>query len=368
MSDDENDQELLDLLRQSLGIGPRDPDAPPETRVLESAQYICDNSIDVALDMQGTRDAASVIWKKMQAKSYSTKRWREHELHPQMMDDDPEAAANFIFTMDLLNFCFWSYKGEDERFAVEYKGKKWKGYSSLVAALQRGIEEGIPITSPSFWHDENECTEEVYRKLFRSATEEQIPLFDKRVVVLQEAAEVLCRNFEGSVVNLIERANHSAAALVNLLAEHFPCFRDEMRFEGRTVRFLKRAQIFVADLWAAFNGEGLGRFDDIDKITMFADYRIPQILHTIGCMLYSPPLERDIRKKISIKSKSTWEVELRGCSIWCVEMIRKEIIRQNPDAKVNAILIDFFLYDTMKELEISGEAQIPHHRTRSIWY
>jgi hypothetical protein len=36
------------------------------------------------------------------------------------------------------------------------------------------------------------------------------------------------------------------------------------------VRFLKRAQIFVADLWAAFDGESWGEFNDIDKITMFA--------------------------------------------------------------------------------------------------
>jgi hypothetical protein len=36
------------------------------------------------------------------------------------------------------------------------------------------------------------------------------------------------------------------------------------------VRFLKRAQIFVADLWAAFDGESYGEFDDIDKITIFA--------------------------------------------------------------------------------------------------
>jgi hypothetical protein len=54
------------------------------------------------------------------------------------------------------------------------------------------------------------------------------------------------------------------------LAEHFPGFRDEARFENKTVRFLKRAQIFVADLWAAFDGESYGRFDDINKITMFA--------------------------------------------------------------------------------------------------
>lgn len=58
--------------------------------------------------------------------------------------------------------------------------------------------------------------------------------------------------------------------LVNLLATHFDCFRDETRFERRKVQFLKRAQILVADLWAAFNGASYGRFDDIDKITMFA--------------------------------------------------------------------------------------------------
>lgn len=33
---------------------------------------------------------------------------------------------------------------------------------------------------------------------------------------------------------------------------------------------MKRAQIFVADLWAAFEGEGYGEFHDIDQITMFA--------------------------------------------------------------------------------------------------
>jgi hypothetical protein len=49
-------------------------------------------------------------------------------------------------------------------------------------------------------------------------------------------------------------------------------------------------------------------------------------------------------------------------------MIRREIIRTHPDAKVNAILIDFFLYDLAKEKEKAGEVAIPHHRTRSIWY
>lgn len=40
------------------------------------------------------------------------------------------------------------------------------------------------------------------------------------------------------------------------------------------VKFLKRAQILVADIWACFEGKDIGYFNDIDEaITMFADYR-----------------------------------------------------------------------------------------------
>jgi hypothetical protein len=39
------------------------------------------------------------------------------------------------------------------------------------------------------------------------------------------------------------------------------------------VSFWKRAQILVADIWACFEGKGLGTFHDIDSLTMFADYR-----------------------------------------------------------------------------------------------
>jgi Potential Queuosine, Q, salvage protein family len=51
-----------------------------------------------------------------------------------------------------------------------------------------------------------------------------------------------------------------------------------------------------------------------------------------------------------------------------VELLRREILREHPEAKINASLIDFFLYDLMKEKERDGNEEIPHHRTRSIWY
>jgi len=195
-------------------------------------------------------------------------------------------------------------------------------------------------------------------------------MLEERLACLREAGRVLYERYQCSFANVISAADGSAARLVNLLARDFPCFRDEFPFEGRRkpVRFLKRAQILVADLWACFQGDSYGAFRDIDKITMFADYRVPQILNALGCVLYSPPLDAALRRKATLESGGRWELQLRAASIWCVESIRREIKKQDPDAKVNAILIDFFLYDRMKEMEATGQDVIPHHRTRSIWY
>jgi len=275
MSDDEADPELLELLRKSLGLS-IDENAAPETGVLSSAQYIYDNSISVALDMTGTKTAAVRIWNSMRENHISTATWSSHELHPKTKN---EAAVNFIFVMDLLNFSFWINGDGEEGLVVEYKGKRWTGYWSLVACLCRALEEGIPITSPSYWHPEAGFSDDILRGVFRSSTGAPMPMLEERIAVLREAAVVLFEHFDMSVINILRRANHSAAGLVNLLADYFPSFRDECRFEGRKVRFLKRAQIFTADLWAAFDGESFGRFDDIDKITMFA-----------GNILPSPPI------------------------------------------------------------------------------
>ncbi|CAG8980362.1 hypothetical protein HYALB_00013687 [Hymenoscyphus albidus] len=365
MSDSEPDNDLLDFLRDHFAQ--KNAPAIPKTHVLEGAEYVYDNAIDVALDSQATIAAAAMIYSQMEKKEYSTKNWASHPFHPQSKD---ESTVDFIFTMDLLNFSFWSERDDEERFAIEYQGEKWTGYASLVAALQRALEEGIPITSSDFWQNQDECTDEVLQHVFRSATDEEIPLFAERVRCLREAGQILYEKYNCSFTGCIEAANHSAATLVNILADDFPCFNDVMSYENRkSVRFLKRAQICVADIWAAYDGESYGEFHDIDtSITIFADYRVPQILNTLGCLWYSPTLQSAINQKQIIESGHPWEIQLRGCSIWCVELIRKEILRKNPAAKVNAILIDFFLYDTMKEREAAGQETIPHHRTRSIWY
>jgi len=321
MSDDEADPELLELLRQHLHGKPSSRDADPETGVLKDVEWLYDNSIDVSLNMRATKNAAALIYSQMQAKSYSTQNWADHPFHPKTKDD---AALAFIFTMDLLNFSFWSaLEDQDQRFAVDYKGEKWTGYASLVASMQRALDEGILITDPHWWQSEDECTLETLGHVFRSCTDEQIPLLEERLECLREAGQVLYEKYDCSVIKLISSASQSAARLVNTLASDFSCFNDSFatppEFQDRSrkqpIRFLKRAQILVADIWACFDGQGIGEFHDIDKITIFADYRIPQSLAILGCIEYSPPLLGMVARKEELESGSNFEMQVRGRSL-----------------------------------------------------
>ncbi len=110
---------------------------------MRDAEFVYDNSIDVALDMRSTKNAAAAIFAQMEQKNYSTANWADSELHPKSRD---ESTVSFIFTMDLLNFSFWSEKPDAERFAVSYRDQRWTGYWSLVASLQRALDEGgLPL-------------------------------------------------------------------------------------------------------------------------------------------------------------------------------------------------------------------------------
>ncbi|KAJ2546007.1 hypothetical protein EV175_005756 [Coemansia sp. RSA 1933] len=357
-------------------------------RVLESAQYINRHSKDVHVPEAGVREAAQEIMKRMQSTGYSAASWKQHALNPSVAT---EAALEWIFVVDALNFSFWSDKAApDQRYTVTLDGKAYQGYWTLCASVNRALHEGIPITDSAFY---STLTETQMAHIFRTDQpdhQEPAPLLEERLGVLHEVGTVLRDKYQGLFSNVVRRSRGSAQRLVDLVVRDFACFRDEHVFQDRTVQLYKRAQILVADIWACFEGEGLGRFYDIDGITMFADYRVPQALCHFGALEYSPRLlaflresEQAVREKGEkqmqcmamvyppqrpglLASGHPWEVEIRGNSIWAVEQIRR-IISEASGIAVNAILIDFYLWDYAKD-QAQAMQTIPIHLTRSIFY
>ena len=111
-------------------------------------------------------------------------------------------------------------------------------------------------------------------------------IFTEVIFLFAEIGDVLMEKYQGSFINCLKNCNKSAMELLKTVVSDFKCFDDTHDFHGEKVSIHKRAQILVADLWQLFEGQGLCDFSDIDDITMFADYRVPQSLQYFEALQY----------------------------------------------------------------------------------
>ncbi len=276
------------------------------------------------------------------------------------LDASYEEHARWLFVVDTVNFSFWPDHGKP-RWSVEYGGRKWSGYWALAASLKRAYEEGLPITNAAFLA---ELSRDTLENIFRGKGE--IPLFEARLSNLREAGRILLTNFNGDVMELIEAAEKSAEKLVELVVLNFPSFRDEALYEGSRVFFWKRAQLYAFDLYTTFNGKGPGEFHDLDVLTAFADYKLPQVLRALGVIRYSEELSSKIDRRVLIEPGSDEEVEIRSATVQAVELLRQAIEElTRPREPIPAARIDQFLWYLGQE---DAFRIMPYHLCRTIFY
>lgn len=114
----------------------------------------------------------------------------------------------------------------------------------------------------------------------------------------------------------------SAVELLNILTNNFPNFQDHAIYNGHQIHFYKRAQLLIRHIYGYFHAKGLGEFTDIEELTMFADYRVPQCLTLWGIFVYSPELRGIIESKKEIPAGSAQEVEIRAATVVAVEQFK----------------------------------------------
>ncbi len=281
-------------------------------------------------------------------------------------------TAGWVLALDGLNFCFWSESADpDVRWQVEYGGKLFDGYWALVAALRRAVDDGVVLWEPDTLAGLSfEQVDHMLRPA--EATLPGIPLLERRVRHLNELGEGLLAFQAASrrasraanpVESFVLAAEGSAARLVELVVRWFPSFDDLADYHGARVRFLKRAQILVADLHGVFGGEGLGRFDDLAVLTAFADYKVPQVLRRLGVIEYAPALADRIERRELIAAGTAEEIEIRAATIWAVELLRQELAEHGTT--MAPYEIDWALWQAGQTVEAADR---PYHRTLSWFY
>lgn len=258
----------------------------------------------------------------------------------------------FIVVFNAISFSYWG----NPYWNVEYKGKlHTRGTWSLVASIFRAIEEGKDILNPAYLAS---ISKEELSKILRGNTE--IPLLDERVKILNEIGTILIQKFDGQFSSLIDESENDAIVLVNLILETFPSFQDFALYKSEKVFFQKRAQALVEGICSIFQGKGHGELKNIGTLTALADYIIPNLLRKLGILEYSQDLSKKIDNEELLPKGSPEEVEIRSCTIWAIELIKKEL--EAHKLQVSALSINDYLWS------VGGNAETPFHRTRTTAY
>jgi hypothetical protein len=281
--------------------------------------------------------------------------WR----HPCHYFDGAKETLRWIFVLDILNHCFWPDEGEPT-WTVRYDGQDYSGYWGLAASLKRALENGFPVTDPAYLA---ELAERDLREIFRGTDEAEIPLLKERLSNLREAGQVILSRWQGDLVHLLEETRGSAVGTVQQVVASFGSFQDEAHCRGRVVYLWKRAQLFVADVHAAFSGEGWGRFDDIGELTAFADYKLPQVLRELGLISYHPDLANQVDQMVNLSAGAEEEIEIRAMTVWAVEALKGAL--GSLGKEVTSASVDQWLWQ-LGQLEPFRKR--PYHRCRTIYY
>lgn len=260
----------------------------------------------------------------------------------------------YVVTLDAINFgSGW--------FPLLRKRPGCSGYFTVAGALRdRFVREGAFSAGELQALDATTVAELVGQAVEHPEIRELMEHFARS---LRELGEFLHARHEGRFDLLLESADGSAERLVQELSV-MPCYRDVSIYDGFEVPFYKRAQLTAADLSVAFEGKAPGHFDDLARLTLFADNLVPHVLRCEGVLVYCRDLADQIDGERLLRAGSPEEIEIRAVALHAVEQM-VESLGERAGARVTAQRLDHLLWNRGQAPAIKAR---PRHRTRSVFY
>ncbi len=229
----------------------------------------------------------------------------EHQSTQLLAGEDRERAAAYWLTLNAVNFgSGW--------FPTLLKMPGMTGYRTIKAGVDRRFKDDGPWSAAKL---QRITMAEISTLMMQEPHHPLMPLFKAS---LRDLGVHIERDYDGSFAAVLEAAGDSAVQLVQILAG-WDCFADSSEYAGRTIPFLKRAQIAAADLQRA----QAVRWTDGERLTLFADNLVPHVLRLDGVLEFEPRLVQRIDAGELIEHGSPEEVEMRACAVEAVERLSR---------------------------------------------
>jgi hypothetical protein len=239
-----------------------------------------------------------------------------------------EAVARYLLTLDSINFgSGW--------FPVLRKRPGCSGYTTVATMLSDRFRAEGPWSNAEL---RSLDTRTIAATLGQSPDLELMALY-------AEALRALGRWLgERSTLDVLDE-NRSAELLATRLASAMPLFDDR--------GFYKRAQIVPANLALA----GVAAFEDLDRLTIFADNLVPHVLRCDGVLVYEPRLAAHIDAGRPLRV-GPQEREIRACAVHACELLSARL-------GVAPRVLDNWLWNRGQSPRYKA---LPRHRCRCVYY
>jgi hypothetical protein len=249
------------------------------------------------------------------------------EVH--FLEGSAEEVALYLLTVDAVNFgSGW--------FPTLRKRPGLSGYLTVASALADRFRREGPWSAAELASLE---AREVAAVLGQDPRHELMVLYAE---ALRDLGDFLGRR---SALETVAAAGGSAERLAEQLAAGMPFFDDP--------GFYKRAQIVPSDLALA----GVAEFDDLDRLTIFADNLVPHVLRVDGVLRYEPDLAARIDAG-ELLPPGDEEREIRACALVAGEQIAARL-------GVGPRTLDHWLWNRGQSPRYKA---LPRHRTRTVFY
>jgi putative queuosine salvage protein len=258
------------------------------------------------------------------------------ELDPErhFLEGSRDDVAAYLLTLDAINFgSGW--------FPTLNKRPGCSGYYTVSWALADHWREHGPWSGDELRSMEPDTVADV---LGQQRGHELMTLYAE---ALRELGDWLA---DETPLDAVENA--AATADGSISAEALAEELCEMPFFDDT-GFWKRAQITPNDFQLA----GLIRFDDIDRLTIFADNLVPHVLRVDGVLVYDRELADWIDSSRPLPQGDD-EREIRACAVHACELIARDLDIPPRD-------LDVMLWNRGQDERYKSR---PRHRTRTVYY
>ena len=250
------------------------------------------------------------------------------------------SALNFKFWIDKDNY--WSFN-------------KINGANGLLCALNQMVED-----KNNYFDFFDKLSYEQFTKILSSKSNDTIPYINIRFEYIKEIITLLKVHFNSDVKNLISSNKYDALKIVYFLSDNTKVFLDRSEFEGKIVYFVKKATFFIKLLLSTENYSD--RLTNINKLSVLADYRIPQLLRYFNILEYSKILSDKVDNQIILTQE--YEVEIRMATV----IFTKSLITQKM-TNLTILELDEYLWKRAKEFEKKNlNGWKPFHLVESTKY